>query len=187
MSKMCLVSVLRGGSSCAIAQEFATKPIKAGDWIPGKFHSFFWSRCDRVLFLNQLSPHTIVQEIGIPLNGKYCHKRTVFVFVFVYSLWSVRDLCVWVGGWGEWGKCTRKLVLLQYSYSTAIIPSQFCFSCFFLDHKDLFWWWHLRYKFGKVVFLWNKDPCLNIHNNESELNLYNGRTKSEKELDLHGF
>ena len=132
MSKMCLVSVLRGGSSCAIAQESATKPIKAGDWIPGKFHSFFWSRCDRVLFLNQLSPHTIVQEIGIPLNGKYCHKRTVFVFVFVfvfvYSLWSVRDLCVWVGGWGEWGKCTRKLVLLQYSYSTAIIASQFCFS-----------------------------------------------------------
>ena len=41
-------------------------------------------------------------------------------------LWSVRDLCVWVGGWGEWGKCTRKLVLLQYSYSTTISPEVLC-------------------------------------------------------------
>ena len=36
---------------------------------------------------------------------------------------SERALCVWVVGWGEWGKCTRKLVLLQYSYSTTAISS----------------------------------------------------------------
>ena len=28
-----------------------------------------------------------------------------------------RGVCVWVVGWGERGKCSRKLVLLQYSYA----------------------------------------------------------------------
>ena len=43
----------------------------------------------------------------------------MLVNLFTKDLLPLEEIsvCVWVVGWGERGKCSRKLVLLQYSYA----------------------------------------------------------------------